>query len=247
MVVISIIIALLILQTLPVFFMKPWGSKQIKNDIINLTYQKGDEEGANEVFKLLVEKSQVIYNKMEFEQITPIKVYVYKTQNQLAIREAGFITLAFAPSWHIGDSHNGNIMMVSPNTKVKGHTHESILTATLHELVHSIVFRINSDLSYFWDNGLATYLSNQKPTPEEYKSFDIPTIEDMHTENGLKFGNMGGYAFSYLYIQYIDETYGWDKVIASAKGEGDYKDIFGKSEEEIYDDWCVYLNKLRKV
>jgi hypothetical protein len=241
---IKIILVLVVLQTLPVFFVKPWNSKEMKNDFINLSYQEGDEEGAREVFNLLVEKSESIYDKMDYVREDPIDVIIYKTQSSLAIREAGFITLLIAPDWYIGDSHNGNVMMLSPNTPIEAHTHDSILMATIHELVHSINYRINPNLSYFWDNGLATYLSKQVPGSDEYDINRIPSIEDMHTDNGLKFGNMGGYAFSYLYIQYLDETYGWDKVVAYSSGDGNYKDVFNKTEEDIYNEWCLYLKSM---
>lgn len=240
-IIISVVLALAVIQTLPILFMKPLASKELSNEFINLYYQSGDEAGAKEVFDLLVAKSEAIYEKMNYIRQDPIKVNIYKTQTQLALREAGFITLLFAPEWHIGDSHNGKIMMLSPNTPIKAHTHDAILTATLHELVHSINFQINKDISYFWDNGLATYLAGQVPGADEYDIESIPSIADMHTENGLKFGNMGGYAFSYLYIEFLDHTFGWDKVASFAKGSGNYETIFDKSEEEIYSDWCAYL------
>lgn len=241
-IVITLIMVLAIVQTLPRFFMKPLGAMVLNNDLVNLYYVEGDEDGANEVFNLLVEKAEGIYDRMNYERKEPIEVYLYKTQNQLAIREAGFITLAFAPSWHIGDSHYGKVMMVSPNTKVEGHTHDSIMLATLHELVHSINYRINKDISYFWDNGLATYLSEQTPAKSDYSSLPIPSIKDMKTENGLTFSNYGGYAFSYLYIEFLENAYGWDKVVSYASGEGDYQEIFNKTEKELYDEWCNYIN-----
>jgi hypothetical protein len=241
LIIISIILALAIIQTLPIFFMKPMGHKTLSNDFINLYYQPGDEAGAQEVFDLLVEKSEAIYDQLDYTRQEPIQVHIYKTQTQLALREAGFITLLFAPEWHIGDCHNGKIMMLSPNTPIKAHTHDAILTATLHELVHSINYHINPDISYFWDNGLATYLAGQLPSSHDYDINKVPSIADMHTENGLKFGNMGGYAFSYLYIEYLESTYGWASVAAYAKGEGSYEAVFGKSEEELYTDWCLYL------
>jgi hypothetical protein len=241
--VIVFVVVLAVLQSLPIFFVKPLGAKIMSNDFINLYYPASDEKGANEVFNLLVEKAESIYDKMNYERKEPIKVYIYKTQNQLAIREAGLITLTFAPSWHIGDSHYGNVMMVSPNTRVEGHTHDSIMLATLHELVHSINYRINKEISYFWDNGLATYLSGQVPAKSDYSSLPIPSLKDMKTENGLIFSNYGGYAYSYLYIEFLENAYGWDKIVSYASGEGDYRDIFNKSEEEIYDEWCNYLNQ----
>ena len=240
-IVICIIAALVVVQTLPVFFPETIGSKTLADRNFSIYYQQGDEKGANEIFELLKDKAGSIRSKMNYQSDTVTQVYLYKSQNQLAIREAGFITLAFAPSWHIGDSHNGNIMMVSPYTPVEGHTHDSIVMATLHELVHSIVHHVNPDLSYFWDNGMATYLSQQIPDETEVLSMPVPELEDMHTENGLKFGEMGGYAFSYKYIEYLDKTYGWQKVLAYASGKGNYEEIFNQSEEDIYKDWCNYL------
>ena len=246
LIIVICIIVLVIIQTLPVFFPKPLGSKSIIDKNISLYYKPGDEKGAKEVFDLLKDKSDEIRTKMNFESNIPTNVYLYNSQKALAIREAGFITLTFAPAWHIGDSHNGNIMMVSPYTPVKSHDHDSILNATLHELVHSIVYQINPKLSYFFDNGLATYLAKQKPEEKDMNSRSVPTLDDMHTENGLKFGNMGGYAFSYKYIEYLDKTYGWEKVVAYASGKGNYEEVFKKSEENIYKDWSEYISKLSK-
>ena len=242
-IILSSIAVLLVLQTLPVFFPRPMGSKALEDERICVYYVPGDEKGANEVFELLNAKSDEIYKKMGFESPGQIQVNLYPTQWQLAIREAGFATLIIAPPWHIGDSHNGNIMMVSPDTPVRVHTHESILLATLHELVHSIVFHINPDLSYFWDNGLATYLSGQTPEDGMLASMPIPTMEQMHTDNGLVFGNMGGYAFSYDYIEFLEQAYGWDKDVAYASGDGDYEAVFGKTEAEIYDAWAKSLKQ----
>jgi len=241
MVGIVVLVVLLVVQTLPVFFPKPIGSKKMEDDNIVVYYQKGDETGATEVFELLKEESESILSKMQFEHNEQTEVFIYGSQWQLAIREAGFVTLLVAPSWHIGDSHNGNVMMVSPYTEVDVHTHDSILLATLHELVHSINFQINPELSYFWDNGLATYLSGQVPEDEELHSRAVPTLNDMHTDNGLEFGEMGGYAFSYSYIEFLDNTYGWDLIIEYASGQGSYEEVFGKTEEEICQAWTQYL------
>lgn len=71
----------------------------------------------------------------------------------------------------------------------------------------------------------------------------IPSLEDMHTENGLTFSEMGGYAFSYKYIEYLDQIYGWDKVVYYASGKGSYEEIFNHTEEDIYNECCSYLNK----
>jgi hypothetical protein len=68
----------------------------------------------------------------------------------------------------------------------------------------------------------------------------MPTFKDTKTENEIKFGKIGGYTYSYSYVEYLDKTYSWDKVIRILKGES-YKAVFSKSEEEIYNDWVLYL------
>lgn len=236
------ILGVILLQTLPVFYKRPVNSKIQYNDRIAMYYQAGDDTGAQEVFELLAEESERIYAQLKAVQKEYIKIYIYTSQFSLSIRKAGLVTPIFAPSWYIGDSVKGNILMVSPNTIVKGHTHDSILNASLHELVHSIVYQINPKLSYFWDNGLATYLAHQRPSQDELQSFTIPSIEDMKTENEVKFGNMGGYAFSYHYIEFLDHKYGWDKIMAYARGAGTYEQIFQKSETDIYLEWCTAIS-----
>ncbi len=239
----GIVLAILAIQTLPVFMVRPLGAKEYANQDVVVYYQPGDESGSREIFDLVTSEIGRVKAAMKFESSKPLEIYVYKSQPSLAIREAGFVTLLFAPSWFIGDSEQGVIRMVSPNTAVKGHTHDTILTGTLHEVVHSINYYKNPHLSYFWDNGLATYVAKQKP-PEGSISFgSLPSFEDLQTDNGLKFGNMGGYAYSYSYIEYLDRTYGWDSVIAYASREKDYKQAFGRTEQEVYADWGEYIKQ----
>lgn len=245
MIAVGVFLLLIAIQTLPVLFVAPLGSQQVSGETVRVHYQAVDDKGAREVFELLEQKCGSLRASMKANSTGLTDVYIYHSQRQLAIREAGFITLTFAPKWHIGDSHNGNVMLVSPYTTVEDHTHETILQAALHEYVHALVHQVNPSLSYFWDNGLATYLAEQKPDEAEFRQMQAPTLADMHTENGLQFGNMGGYSFSYKYIEYLDKTYGWEKVLAFASARGSYEDVFGKSEQALYEDWCRSINKFR--
>lgn len=237
----SCIVLLLILQTLPRFFPKPVFAETLTDGAIVVHYTKGEETGAREVFSLLQQEGDSIRERLGATGRTEVVVNLYPTQWQLAIREAGFATLLVAPEWHIGDSHGGNIMMVSPYTPVRVHSHDSILAATLHEWVHAVLHELNPDISYFWDNGLATWLAGQLPDEEMLRDMPIPTLADMHTDNGLKFGQMGGYAFSYDYIRFLENKYGWDAVAAFARGEGTYEAIFGISEADLHQAWMMDL------
>lgn len=239
------LVAILVLQTMPVFFPKPLFAKTLTDGAIAVNYTKGEEKGAREVFDLLRQRGDDIRRKLGADGTTVVTVHLYPTQWQLAIREAGFATLLVAPEWHIGDSHGGNIMMVSPDTPVRVHTHDSILAATLHEWVHAVMHELNPDIRYFWDNGLATWLAGQLPDEEVLAGMDIPSLADTHTDNGLYFGQMGGYAFSYDYIRFLNESFGWNPVAVYARGEGSYLEVFGMTEEDLYRLWVADLEARR--
>lgn len=235
--IVVVLLVLVVLQTLPIFFPRPLFAETLQSGSIRVHHTKGDEKGAREVLDLLVQRGGDILAQLGADGEPEVEVHLYPTQWQLAIREAGFATLLVAPEWHIGDSHGGNIMMVSPYTPVRVHDHDSILAAVLHEWVHAVNHRQNPEMNYFWDNGLATWLAGQTADEGMLRDMPFPSIEDMHTENGLKFGQMGGYAFSYDYIRYLTERHGWPKVAAYARGEGDHETVFGLSEEELYTNW----------
>ena len=66
-------------------------------------------------------------------------------------------------------------------------------------------------------------------------------IQILNTENPITFLNCGGYTFAHTYIEYLTNTYGWDKVAELLDSEN-YERIFGKSEKEIYDEWVDYIS-----
>lgn len=239
----AILFGLALLQTLPVFALKPLGAQAYANDAVVVYYERGDEAGAHEVFELVSRNIRRIDERMKFEPSTPLEIFVYKAQSSLWMRKYGLVTLLFAPSWYVGDSQGGVIRMVSPNTPVQGHTHDTILGAVLHEVIHVINYRRNPRISYFWDNGLATYLAGQTPPAEFLSYLSMPTLAQTHTRDERQFGDMGGYAYSYSYIEYLDQTYGWDRVIDFAAGGRSYQSVFGASEQQVYDGWAQYLKQ----
>lgn len=63
---------------------------------------------------------------------------------------------------------------------------------------------------------------------------------EIKTSNPVKFSKMGGYTFANTYIEYIDKKYGWEKLMEIIKTE-DYETVFGKSDEDIYNEWVDYI------
>ena len=42
------------------------------------------------------------------------------------------------------------------------------------------------------------------------------------------------------YIEYLDKTYGWDKLLQLVKTQN-YEKCFDKSKHEIYEEWVHYI------
>ncbi|KAF1086201.1 hypothetical protein SPSYN_00942 [Sporotomaculum syntrophicum] len=230
------IISVAVIQYLPALILKSPGMQEIAGQYVIVYYQKGDEKGAHEVFDLLESTAKEIRKKLNYTEAAKTKMYIYKKQSTFQMKKAGLVTLLFAPEWYVGDNKGDIALMVSPYAKVSGHNHDSILSAAPHEMTHTINYLINPELSYWIDNGVAGYLSDQKPQENFIEKNNVPSFEDICLENEIKFGKIGGYEYSYLYIEYLDKTYGWDKVASIVKGIS-YQEVFNKSEKEIYDEW----------
>ncbi|MFY9497054.1 MAG: hypothetical protein WAP29_08085, partial [Halanaerobiales bacterium] len=155
----SIILLLLLIQSLPVVMLKPSDTEVLKGNNVIVYYNSSDKAGATKVFEVLETGAGGIRKKLEFENTDPIEVYVYKNQESLWIRKYGLVTLLGAPEWYIGDNKGDKVLIVSPDADTRVHNSDSILSAAMHELVHAINYQINPELSYWLDNGIATYLA----------------------------------------------------------------------------------------
>lgn len=236
------IVIISIAQYIPALFLKTPDMKVKEGQYVIVYYQKGDDKGAQEVFNLLETNASKIRQKLDFSETSKTRMYIYRKQSTFHMRKAGLITLLIAPKWYIGDNKGDTALMVSPYSDVSVHDHDSILSAAPHEMIHTINYLVNPKLSYWIDNGVAGYLSNQKPQEGFTKRSKVPSFEDTHIENEIKFGNIGGYEYSYLYIEFIDKIYGWESMVRLVKGES-YNEVFSKTEKEVYDEWIKYLGE----
>jgi len=239
--IVSCLAILVIIQTIPVLLLKPVGAKELKGTNVIIYYQPGDEKGAKEVYSMLDRSAADIRKKLNFPAGKPTKAYVYAKQSSLFIRKYGLVTLLIDAKWHIGDNRGDKVLILSPYAKVIGNDHDSILSAAVHELVHTINYQINPDLSYWIDNGAATYLAHQTP-PEKLTRYQaIPKFSDLKNENEIRFSKLGGYQYSYTYIEFIDKKYGWSSVLDLIRGKKSYNEIFAKSDADIYHEWVEFL------
>ena len=206
-------------------------------DWVNVYYE-GEKEAARDTFELADERAGELAKLLGLSEKQNIRIYIYDEQKTMQSKKYGFIVELLDLDWYIGDNIGTDVILTSPANPGKVHGYDSVKNAVLHEIVHAYNHILNENMTYWVDNGLAGYLSGQNPGDIK-KHGTIPTLEQTRVKGliaPITFSNFGGYPFSYNYIEYLDNTYSWDKIKVFIKG-GSYEAAFGVSEEEIYYDW----------
>lgn len=237
-------IVVVVLQSLPIFFLKNKNMDMMESKNIILYYDPVDKDGAESIFETVNNSFDRLEDKLNFHNEKKIKVYCYSKQKDLHIRKFGYLTLLINVDWYIGDNRKNKALIVSPNIKTSSHSRENILGAANHEIVHTMNYLKNRKLSYFLNNGIAEYLSHPGPEKDFFKqvNFNAPKKDYFKIKDQLKFGNTGGYVFSYIFVEFIDKNYGWDYVVRLIENDN-YEEVFHKSFDEIYDEWVDFMMK----
>jgi hypothetical protein len=232
------IAAILLITFIPTFNLKTNDMLTFESDHFVIFYEKQDENVLKDISAKLNEGYNKISETAKISADYKTKVYIYKNIDELHVKKYGFLGLFFGPKWYIGDNVQNKVIIVSPNSPGPEHTYDSIVDATLHEYVHTLMWNINPNLSKFLNEGMAGYISgNTKP---EYKLQTLPNFSDTKISNPITFGNTGMYQMSYTYIEYLDENYGMERTMQLIS-TGDYNKTFNRSEEEMFNEWIEFL------
>lgn len=238
--IILFLVVLLFINYTPVWNLKTQDMHVLEGDWINVYYES-EEDAAKDVFELADARAEEIAKKLGFTDKQDVTIYIYDAQSTMQAKKYGLVGPLLGLDWYIGDNIGTNVILTSPANPGKVHTYDNNKFAVLHEMVHAYASVLNPDIHLWLTEGLALYLSNGEPFyKSDLKTMKIPSCSDIQTNNPLKFSRMGGYGLAHIYIEYLDDTYGWDKVLWLVKTQ-DYNKVFGVSEEEIYSDWVGYL------
>ncbi|TAH64507.1 MAG: hypothetical protein EWM47_12460 [Anaerolineaceae bacterium] len=239
--IIGVLILLVIINFTPKLSLANAKMSVFVGDWVNVYYEK-EKEAARDTFELADERAKELAELLGLSEKQDIRIYIYDNQKTMQSKKYGFIALALGLDWYIGDNIGTDVLLTSPANPGKVHDYENNKNAVLHEIVHAYNHILNDNMTYWVDNGLAGYLSGQNPG--DIRGYGtIPTLEQTQIKGltaPVKFTNFNGYAYSYTYIEYLNDTYSWDSIREFAK-TGDYKAAFGADEQDIYDAWVEYL------
>jgi len=230
---------LIFINFLPTFSLKTNGMKEIKGDYITVFYEK-EENAAYDVFSLTNFESERISSILCFESPQDISLYIYDNKKTFQTKKYGFIVAFLGLHWYIGDNRGTNVLLTTPANPGKVHDYDNNKYASVHEIVHAHNYLINKNMPKWVDDGICLYLSNGNPPNYLYSRQRIPTINEIRSNNPIKFEKIGGYDFAYTYIEYLDKTFGWNKVLLFLR-QNKYENVFEQSELEIYNNWIEYL------
>jgi hypothetical protein len=241
---ISIIIGALALvffaSFIPTLWLKTGGMTLLNGEYVNVYYET-EKDAAVDVFHLANEKADEISHKLGFTEKQDVNIYIYDSQYTMQTKKYGLIVPIFGLDWYIGDNIGTNVILTSPANPGAMHDYDNNKYAAVHEMVHAYISIFNPKIKLWLTEGVALYLANGEAFSRELlERYTIPTYEDIKTENPIRFSNMGGYTFAHTYIEYLDKTYGWDKVLDLLNSEN-YDEVFGKTEQDIYDEWVQYI------
>lgn len=238
LIIIGCFVLLLLLTFIPILSLKTFGMSELHGKYVTVYYEK-EKVAAQAILNKLDAKSSYIAQKLGFKQPLHLKIYIYDKQSTFHTKKYGLLTLFFNLDWYIGDNIGTKVLLTSPANPGPAHSYNEIVNQVcVHESVHSYNSVLNSNMPLWMNEGLALYIAGQKPT--DFNESTIPSQNDMHTANPITFSNIGGYTYAYLYVQYLDKTYGWNKVVILAK-TSNFNMAFSKNESDIYSGWVKYL------
>lgn len=235
------LIVLVCVNFIPVLNLKTSDMRILNGNWVNVYYES-EEAAAKDVFQYADAETQNISEKLGFAEKQDVNVYIYDYQNTMQTKKYGFIAPLLNLDWYIGDNIGTDVILTSPANPGEVHNYDNNKYAVLHEIVHAYISVTNKNIDLWLTEGMALYLTNGEPFYKEYIEYNgIPSYKDTCSNNPLTFSNCGGYTFAHTYIEYLDLNYGWEKVLLLIETE-DYDKCFGKSREEIYNEWVEYIS-----
>ena len=191
------------------------------------------------ISEVLEKNHKKITDNLKIQSDEKTNIYVYSDLD--SFHEA--IGQPNASEWMVGAEMGNNVMkMVSPY--IDKSKEDYMIKVAIHEFTHVLVRNINKEVVPNWLNeGIATFEANQMDDSIKkfIKSNQVPKIMDLENMGAQRFGDNGGYAYSYSIVEFIINQYGYDDLVDLIKSPKDFEKILGLSQDEFQNKWEVYL------
>jgi hypothetical protein len=210
-----------------------------------IIYSEVDKACIDKVSAVLEGNYSEVTNKLKQQLEEKLTVEIYTDLNQL------HIALGFpdAPDWVRGGLGVDKIVIASPLNPPPGSGFDNVVKTAVHEFVHIVIKKINSNIPRWLDEGIASY--EAKDNNEMWiantiirglENNTIPTFDDLDTREDFQaFFRKDGYQYSYTIVESIVNIFGYDKLYSLIKSPEKIVDIFGITKNELQNKWIEYL------
>jgi hypothetical protein len=230
---------LCIIILLLVFSISEYTFEKTEYPTITIYHQNEDNQTLEEINTLIsqVRAKAQVYFGIDIPKRT---LNIYKNQKEFQRQRHPIIMKFIKLDWYIGDNIQERALIVSPNTRNRGHSYQSIINAIPHEYIHTVVYSINNKCPLWVNEGIALYLSNKHNVST--KKYKIPSKDVFFSNNSLFFQKNNGYVYADKFIEFVEEKYGHDRVLKLVNS-GNYQNVIGESIDQIHSEWVDYLYK----
>ncbi|MBL7006700.1 MAG: hypothetical protein ISR78_06450 [Spirochaetia bacterium] len=230
----------------PLISLKTAKMKEYSYEGITVFAEEKDSGNAEVLAEKIKDNRDKIIDVLGYSKEQSVGVIIYPNRKVLHRKTIGFAGV-FLPDWYIGKNTKDFVLITSPSEPGPQHTRESIEKAAVHEYVHVMTDRKNKMMGYWLKEGFALYLAEQTPDMAAVWSFADITYNEYKTENPIEFANTGGYYLAYLYMQYLDKEFGWNKILGFLDPEKTFEEVIGIKEEEVFAQWKSSLAKMQET
>jgi hypothetical protein len=217
----------------------------------NLYSSDTDRKVLDDIAKALEDNYGRITEHLRTHFTKSIKVYIYPDTKTFH----NAIQMPNAPDWAVGAGGINELKMVSPLNPGSVHSYASLMQAIIHELTHTAVLNARGERGLA---GLPKWLNEGYAFYEAYQMNDYmrrtvksrllekapPTWIQLDTASIVEFGNMDGYAFSTMIIEFLVNKYGFEKLLNLIMTPENMDAIYGISKGDLEKQWIQYLKTI---
>ncbi len=220
-------------------------NQKLETDDFEIWYALIDSVEARGIFNSFKENYDSLSNKFKLSDLEKLKVKIYPNKLHYAIginlpdRMSSLLTATeYGPNM---------IMMGSPRALLNTPYYEmTISKGILHEFVH-VLHRNYSDNAFntgWLYEGLAIYATKccHNFEPHEIRYFKKKkrlSFKKINSDMMMK----KKYEAGPFIVEFIDNVYGWDTLIALMKEDADFQTVLGKSQDEIEKEFYDHLER----
>ncbi|MBK1813287.1 hypothetical protein JHL18_21935 [Clostridium sp. YIM B02505] len=187
--------------------------------------------------RITINLEQKLENKLIIEIYSNLK----SLHNALGLQDA--------PTWIRGGLGAGKIIIASPLNPPPGSNFHNVVNTAIHEFVHILVNKINSNTPRWLNEGIACYEAKdnseswiRQTVSEGLSNGNIPTFKDLDTgEDFEAFFALDGYQYSYTMVEAIVNLFGYDKLRKLVKAPNKIDEVLHISETDLYKKYVDFI------